>query len=178
MTDFDQKIFSSQNFVEKRKEIQNAKTVDIISNFIIYMNLMYVACLEGKEERVGNWIGRISHFKEKVNKKHKVNFDELRVFFPLKIYLFLSGRFIGELFKVGSIVSIESLNFCIRRLSRQTESEESLECLCILLSTVGKEIEYRVEMKITKAKSVDFSFQQFFIYFLPNFWDSDAGEYE
>lgn len=36
----------------------------------------------------------------------------------------------------------------------EIEDEESLECLCILLSTVGQAVEYRVEMKEFPAISV------------------------
>ena len=35
---------------------------------------------------------------------------------------------------------------CILRLSSQPEDEESLECLCLLLSTVGKELETRIQL--------------------------------
>ena len=46
------------------------------------------------------------------------------------------------------------LSRCIRRLSSESKSEESLECLCILLTTVGEEIEYRKKFKVKKATSV------------------------
>ncbi|XP_046633301.1 eukaryotic translation initiation factor 4G-like isoform X3 [Daphnia pulicaria] len=57
-------------------------------------------------------------------------------------------RFIGELFKYR-VVSSNFLNSCMCRLltRAEIEDEESLDCLCILLSTVGKAVEYRVEMK-------------------------------
>ena len=35
---------------------------------------------------------------------------------------------------------------CILRLLSQPEDEESLECLCLLLSTVGKELETRIQL--------------------------------
>ena len=49
-------------------------------------------------------------------------------------------RFIGELFKLR-ILSAKIMHQCILRLLSQPEDEESLECLCRLLSTIGKELE-------------------------------------
>ena len=64
------------------------------------------------------------------------------------IYRFLSGRFIGELFN-ARILFPKLLNHYIYRLLNEAEYEESIEYLCILLTTVGKEIEYRVEMELS-----------------------------
>lgn len=50
-------------------------------------------------------------------------------------------RFIGELFKLR-ILSVKIMHQCILRLLSQPEDEESLECLCRLLSTIGKELEF------------------------------------
>ena len=49
-------------------------------------------------------------------------------------------RFIGELFKLR-ILSAKIMHQCILRLLSQPEDEESIECLCRLLSTIGKELE-------------------------------------
>ena len=49
------------------------------------------------------------------------------------------SRFIGELFKLR-ILSVKIMHQCIIRLLKD-DDEESLECLCRLLSTIGKELE-------------------------------------
>ena len=77
-----------------------------------------------------------------------MNYPQLNTF-----YLSFFGRFIGELFKV-EMFPPNILSRCIRRLSSESKSEESLECLCILLTTVGEEIEYRKKFKVKKATSV------------------------
>ncbi|XP_055935271.1 eukaryotic translation initiation factor 4 gamma 3-like isoform X2 [Argiope bruennichi] len=54
-------------------------------------------------------------------------------------------RFVGELFKLGMLIG-PVMRECIKKLLSQGD-EESLECLSILLKTVGKELE---DEKITK----------------------------
>ncbi|XP_076850585.1 eukaryotic translation initiation factor 4 gamma 1-like [Brachyhypopomus gauderio] len=49
-------------------------------------------------------------------------------------------KFIGELFKVEMLSEL-ILHDCIVKLLQKSHSEERLECLCILLSTIGKDIE-------------------------------------
>jgi translation initiation factor 4G len=48
-------------------------------------------------------------------------------------------RFIGELFKLGMLTT-NIMQRCIKHLLSE-QDEESLECLCKLLTTVGKELE-------------------------------------
>ena len=52
-------------------------------------------------------------------------------------------RFIGELFKLG-IISLEIMKKCISALFAQPDDEESLERLCTLLNTVGKDLEQQL----------------------------------
>jgi translation initiation factor 4G len=49
-------------------------------------------------------------------------------------------RFIGELFKL-SMLTEGIMNDCIERLLKQETDEENLECLCRLLTTIGKEVD-------------------------------------
>jgi translation initiation factor 4G len=49
-------------------------------------------------------------------------------------------RFIGELFKL-SMLTESTMNDCIERLLKQENDEENLECLCRLLTTIGKEVD-------------------------------------
>lgn len=48
-------------------------------------------------------------------------------------------RFIGELFKQGMLTK-NIMHFCINHLL-QFRDEENLECLCKLLTTIGKKLE-------------------------------------
>jgi translation initiation factor 4G len=49
-------------------------------------------------------------------------------------------RFIGELFKL-SMLTEGIMNDCIERLLKQENDEENIECLCRLLTTIGKEVD-------------------------------------
>ena len=49
-------------------------------------------------------------------------------------------RFIGELFKLSMLTEKIMHDECIMQLLRATDSE-SLECLCRLLSTIGKRLD-------------------------------------
>lgn len=49
-------------------------------------------------------------------------------------------RFIGELYKLGMLT--DNIMFrCIQSLLNDTSDEERLECLCKLLTTIGKSLE-------------------------------------
>ncbi|KAK2702923.1 eukaryotic translation initiation factor 4 gamma 1-like [Artemia franciscana] len=58
-------------------------------------------------------------------------------------------RFIGELFKLR-MLTIKIMNFCISKLLKSRE-EEQLECLCILISTIGKTYEEEYDAKYQRA---------------------------
>ena len=49
-------------------------------------------------------------------------------------------RFIGELFKLHMLTE-GIMNDCIERLLKQETDEENIECLCRLLTTIGKEVD-------------------------------------
>ncbi|KAK4027043.1 hypothetical protein OUZ56_016062 [Daphnia magna] len=49
-------------------------------------------------------------------------------------------KFIGELFKVN-VISSNVMHQCIRKLLSHKEDEDSIECLCKLLTTIGKQLE-------------------------------------
>ena len=50
----------------------------------------------------------------------------------------------GELFRFR-ILSVKVMHQCIGRLLAQSDDEESLEDLCCLLSTIGKELEAQTQ---------------------------------
>ncbi|KAK2728100.1 hypothetical protein QYM36_008546, partial [Artemia franciscana] len=58
-------------------------------------------------------------------------------------------RFIGELFKLR-MLSIKIMNFCISKLLKSRD-EEQLECLCKLISTIGKTYEEEYDAKYQRA---------------------------
>jgi hypothetical protein len=62
-------------------------------------------------------------------------------------------RFIGELFKLR-ILSVKVMHQCILRLLSQPEDEDSLECLCVLLSTIGKELETPMQAPAGRSTSI------------------------
>ena len=55
-------------------------------------------------------------------------------------------RFIGELYNL-KMLTYRIMHEIIRRLVTQTD-EESLECLCCLLNTIGKQLDQCTESKI------------------------------
>nr|XP_042899428.1 LOW QUALITY PROTEIN: eukaryotic translation initiation factor 4 gamma 3 [Parasteatoda tepidariorum] len=66
-------------------------------------------------------------------------------------------RFIGELFKLGMLTE-PIMHECIKRLISQGD-EESLECLCKLLKTIGKELDDR-KVKGSKESMMENYFNQ------------------
>lgn len=62
-------------------------------------------------------------------------------------------RFIGELFKLR-ILSVKIMHQCIGRLLSTQDDEESLECLCRLLSTIGKELETPMAQTAGRSTSI------------------------
>ena len=49
-------------------------------------------------------------------------------------------RFIGEMYKL-SMLTVRIMHECIYRLLKESPDEEALECLCCLVTTVGKQLE-------------------------------------
>lgn len=64
-------------------------------------------------------------------------------------------RFIGELFKLKMLTSKIMLS-CISQLLSSSD-EEQLECLCKLLTTIGKELDTKVRFLIFFMNIIDFS---------------------
>lgn len=62
-------------------------------------------------------------------------------------------RFIGELYKL-KMLTARIMHECVKKLIASTD-EESLECLCRLLTTVGKDLEAETNDKIAKGKTED-----------------------
>ncbi len=57
-------------------------------------------------------------------------------------------KFIGELFKLKMLTE-PIMHDCIVKLKKKKE-EESLECLCCLMSTIGKDLDHE-KAKVTHA---------------------------
>lgn len=70
----------------------------------------------------------------------------LRNIFSSYPFLFVS-RFIGELYKQGMLTT-GIMHRCINHLLDQND-EDSLECLCKLLTTVGKDLESKGKSEVS-----------------------------
>nr|CAH0101258.1 unnamed protein product [Daphnia galeata] len=93
---------------------------------------------EGKKTYDRNFILELRNNPASRNKPEclsSLNFGEI---LPKKSLL--NMRFIGELFKL-EILSLDSLHYIILRLLGRPEDETSLECLCVLLTAIGKQLE-------------------------------------
>jgi len=62
-------------------------------------------------------------------------------------------RFIGELYKIGMLHG-KIMHECIRKLLQQTD-EESLECLCRLVTTVGQALDQKTNEILANNKSIE-----------------------
>lgn len=60
-------------------------------------------------------------------------------------------RFIGELYKLGMLTA-RIMHECVKKLLKQTD-EESLECLCRLLTTVGKDLDEETKGRLSKGRA-------------------------
>ena len=69
-----------------------------------------------------------------------------RTYLTVGIISFYSS-FIGELFKLQMLTDTIMYD-CIEYLLRDKTDEESLECLCRLLRTIGKELEGKAGEKV------------------------------
>ena len=59
--------------------------------------------------------------------------------------------FIGELYKLGMLTA-RIMHECVRKLLLSNPSDEvALECLCRLLTTVGKSLEKETKVKLAKG---------------------------
>ncbi len=87
----------------------------------------------------------ISNFAEANNEKDEAKKKEM---LELADYKLLKAkrrslgniRFIGELFKLGMLTE-GIMNDCIERLLKTESDEENIECLCRLLTTIGKAVD-------------------------------------
>merc|ERR1712087_364014 len=60
-------------------------------------------------------------------------------------------RFIGELYKLGMLTA-RIMHECVRKLLNSNPSdEESLECLCRLLTTVGQDLDKETSERLSKG---------------------------
>jgi len=65
-------------------------------------------------------------------------------------FLTYSFRFIGELYR-QQILTTKIMHRCIRHLLDQND-EDNLECLCKLLTTIGKDLELKGQQANTDVK--------------------------
>ena len=72
----------------------------------------------------------------------------LDISFMICSFLF---RFIGELYKIGMLTA-RVMHECVRKLLAVDPSdEESLECLCCLLTTVGQNLDIETKSRLAKG---------------------------
>jgi hypothetical protein len=78
--------------------------------------------------------------------RYVVSFVQLQIQHPLNILTIKSfsfSRFIGELYKLN-MLTLNIMHGCVKQLISKID-EESLECLCKLLMTIGKDLEKQSE---------------------------------
>lgn len=63
-------------------------------------------------------------------------------------------RFIGELFKLKMLTEA-IMHDCVVKLLKNHHDEESLECLCRLLSTIGKDLDFEKAKVINAFTATD-----------------------
>ena len=80
-------------------------------------------------------------------------------------------RFIGELYKL-KMLTARIMHGCVTKLLTSTD-EESLECLCRLLTTVGKDLEAETKEKLTRGTTLEVSWLSPFV--VP--WESFLNNY-
>ncbi len=127
---------------DEKEEIESAdKVINVVKiRFLCYKPITLFA-VGNRKERLRNQIEKKSiASKEVPNREHQVKCS-ITVEAIKTSCTVSSGRFIGELLKIR-IISVKILHQCILRLLSQPDDEDYLECLCILLTTTGKEIEY------------------------------------
>ena len=59
-------------------------------------------------------------------------------------------RFIGELYK-SQMLSETIMHECITRLLKSSSDEESLECLAVLITVTGKDLDNEVDNEVAKV---------------------------
>ena len=76
---------------------------------------------------------------------------QIMVFFEMKLRRRSLGniRFIGELYKL-QMVTARIMHECVKKLLK-TRDEESLECLCRLLTTVGQVLDQETKQRLSKG---------------------------
>ena len=52
------------------------------------------------------------------------------------------------------MIATKVMHICILRLLKQQDDEESLECLCILLLTIGKDLDSATKGSATGVRSL------------------------
>ena len=55
-------------------------------------------------------------------------------------FIYFFSRFIGELFKLKMLTE-KIMHECLKKLLKSDDDEDSLECLCQLLTTIGMDID-------------------------------------
>merc|ERR1719400_1009124 len=86
---------------------------------------------------------------EDEKKKIKVEFEALER--KLRKRSLGNIRFIGELYKLGMLTA-RIMHECVRKLlSSNPSDEESLECLCRLVTTVGQNLDIETKSRLAKG---------------------------
>merc|ERR1719225_501412 len=86
---------------------------------------------------------------EDEKKKIKMEFEAMEM--KLRKRSLGNIRFIGELYKLGMLTA-RIMHECVRKLLNSNPSdEESLECLCRLLTTVGQDLDKETTERLSKG---------------------------
>merc|ERR1719445_2217660 len=80
-------------------------------------------------------------------KRVKIEFEQMEM--KLRRRSLGNIRFIGELYKL-QMVTVRIMHECVKKLLK-TRDEESLECLCTLLTTVGQVLDQETKQRLSKG---------------------------
>ncbi|XP_067006474.2 eukaryotic translation initiation factor 4 gamma 1 isoform X2 [Anabrus simplex] len=125
--------------------------------FVNFRKLLIIRCQQEFEKNNEEELKRDARFEELKNIEDPERKKELQLQYEeeerrMRMKSVGNIRFIGELFKLD-MLTVNIMHRCIRQLL-QDKDEESLECLCKLLTTIGKDLE------VTKSEDLSAYFKQ------------------
>lgn len=137
-----------------RKQVMSAKT----NKPVAFRNVLLIRC---QKEFQNDYMDKTEKEKfqkeyeaadsEEKRKELKAEFEEKE----LKARRRSLGniRFIGELYKLD-MLKFKIMHECIRNLLGNENDEESLECLCRLLTTAGKSLDDETAQTLSKVQTL------------------------
>lgn len=129
------------------------KVPDLDGEVITFKKLIITRCQKEFEKNPNDDIMRNKALREIDECRDPLQKKEMKMMFDDKerrqrVKAVGNVRFIGELYKV-SVLTTKIMHRCIKQLLQQN-SEESMECLCKLLETIGPEMEISLGGNITE----------------------------